>query len=139
MPQHYIKTLAPLLLITSLTIGSIYYFYTYQPKKLTAITEVKGVRTTKIDDLPLPPESSLIASSKSTSASQTTFRSNTSTDDIEIFYKTILLEKGWIIDTEFITQDALVSKYKKGDYLISVTASQAKNQPSIGSLEISTR
>ena len=139
MPLNKLKYVLSIILLLVLSGASYYIFSVYQPKALTAIKEVKGNQTQRLFSLPLPDNSEQISINETSISQQTIFRSEKSPDEIQQFYKSILVNSQWKIDLEAITQDSLVSKYKKNDQLVTIVSSKFESQPTIASFEITSR
>jgi len=106
------KLYLPLIVALALSIAVYINFQNYRPKILTRIQEIKGYKTYNIG-LPYPQNSEKIAYTETSESKQITFRTTRSLKDVHDFYKNVLFNNGWEIESETDEDTHLVKKYKK--------------------------
>jgi hypothetical protein len=143
MPKKTPETKKLILFLALLAIlsGAVYInFLRYTPKKLREVNEVKGFKSQEEFVLPYPRYSKKIGETETSESRQVTIETEKTPQEIHNFYKNILLDKGWEVESEGLHDDFQVSKFKNEDKLITVVSSRQKDSgTSIASIEISNR
>ncbi len=106
-------------------------FSAFAPKALVEVPEVKSAQSQMLDtNLPYPKGSTKIGSSNSSSTQQITLETPQSQDEVQSFYKNILLEEGWKVTTEWYAGIFHTVEYAKDNKAIAIsTSTQQSNQP----------
>ena len=123
------KLLPVLLLLLILSGGALYSYYsfvTFSPATISTQKRVMGASSKKqLLELPLPRDHKILSTDENTSRKVIIFESAHSTKNIQDFYKSVLLGKGWKIDVERQEGIFTVLEYKKTDDAdVTVTASE---------------
>ncbi|MBN1462417.1 MAG: hypothetical protein JW922_01910 [Paludibacteraceae bacterium] len=119
-----IKATAAFTLVLALFIFSYFSFATYQPKKIVEVREVKGYKTKNesVFDLPTPRYAKGLAYDQTVSSKKYTFQTDKSPQEIQDFYKNILLDDGWRLKKEGSTDTFFTAEYRKDDYTVTIWA-----------------
>ncbi len=110
-------------LITILFAGSYWLFASYRPKALSEIREVRGYKTqqeTDVFDLPYPRYAKSLAADQTLNSKKFTFETDKSPQDIQTFYKNILLGDDWELKKEGNIDYFYTSEYKKDNLSVMV-------------------
>lgn len=118
------KIFLPIGLLALITALSYVNFQVYQPKILRQIQEVKGYKTEDVLNLPYPQSSIEISVNKTKTSKQITLQTQKTADDIQRFYRNILIVKDWQIEAESTNDTFLTTKYKKDAQRITVNSSR---------------
>lgn len=98
-----VKKILPVFFALIFVFGGSYYLFTnYKPK---FITQVKGAKSQKnrtlyLDTIPLPTDSSEVGRNVRDSFSQLTASSRKSAQEIQRFFRSVLVAKGWKVKAE---------------------------------------
>jgi len=109
--------------ISILFVGSYWLFASYRPKALSEIREVRGYHTqSEVDifDLPYPRYAKGVASDQTLNTKKFTFETDKSPQEIQTFYKNILLEDDWKMKKEGNIDYFYTSEYKKDNLSVIV-------------------
>jgi hypothetical protein len=119
-----LKMVISLSLVSAFFIGSYVWFTVYNPKKIIEIREVKGYKTQKEDvfDLPTPRYAKGLAFDQTINSKKYTFQTDKTPQEIQEFYKNILLEDNWRLKKEGATDTFFTSEYRKDDYSVTIWA-----------------
>jgi len=119
-----IKVLIGSALVYLLFVGSYWFFASYRPKALREIREVRGYQTseqeTDVFDLPYPRYAKGLASDETLNSKKFTFETDKAPQEIQTFYKNILLEDDWEIEKEGSIDYFYTSEYEKDKMTITV-------------------
>jgi len=121
--SYKIKIAIGSILITILFVGSYWFFAGYRPKALSEIREVRGYKTqqeTDVFDLPYPRYAKSLAADQTLNSKKFTFETDKSPQDIQTFYKNILLEDDWELKKEGNIDYFYTSEYKKDNLSVMV-------------------
>ncbi len=124
------KKLLPILLFLLILSGgalySYYSFVTFSPATFSGQKRVMGATSKKqLLELPLPRDHKILSVDENNSRKVIIFESQHSPENIQDFYKSVLLGKGWKIDVERQEGIFTVLEYKKTDDAdVTVTASK---------------
>jgi hypothetical protein len=134
------KNTALLISLTLVCTFSYVVFLGYRPKVLNEVPEVKGYRAPSVINLPYIPGSKELNVSRTTDNVQVTLETEKSSEDVQSFYKNVLLGKGWEIEYEGIFGIFLRTKYKSIDQEVVISSSnQESTDTTIVMLEVSKR
>jgi|GEM_PF-1918544 len=135
--KYFALGLGVFLLIAGVSYGQ---FYKYQPKVLRRVAEVRGIQSDEEkEEFTYPQNAKNVSFNQSYKSRQTTFQIEKPPKDVQNFYKSIFMEKGWTIESEGATNDFFVTKYKKGLSTAMVMSSyQGLDHITIASVEIKT-
>lgn len=132
--QVYLSTL----FLTGLFVFSYYTFTTYKPKSLRQIAEVKSAATSDLSSLPYPKDSEKIGTDRTSSSEITTIRTSTSPQEVQDFYKTIFVSRGWEIESIGDFEDHKIYKYKNPDNTVTIQTFEEQDT-TIVSIEMAER
>ncbi len=147
-PPHYNKNLGiislmstklallltiPLLVLSVLTYSK---FNKFKPKSIVPVEEVHGVKYEPKVNLPLPNDNNVIGSIKTGITDQKTYETQLSPEDVQTYYKNILLSKDWELKSDSKVGIFLVSDYEKNGSEVIITSSQQENTTTIVSVRI---
>lgn len=135
MLEEYKKPLIPISVLLVLASASYFLFQTYQPKALKLIEEVKGYKTERDLNLPVPTSAKELGRSVSDQNKQITYMINEPAEATQKYYKNILVSKGWEIESQINSDTSTKTRYRSGDKRLTVTTSSQDTQ-TILSLEI---
>jgi hypothetical protein len=135
--KYFLLGLGIFLIISGMSFN---YFNKYQPKVVRRVTEVRGAKTSDdANEVTLPQGALNVSFNQSYKSKQTTYQIDKSPKEIQNFYKTIFLEKGWEIDSEGQTNDLYVNKYKKeNSAAVVISSPQGTDNTTIVSVETKT-
>ena len=132
------KLYLPLIVAIALSIAVYINFQNYRPKILTRIQEIKGYKTYSIG-LPYPQNSEKIAYIETSESKQITFRTTRTLRDVHDFYKNVLFNNGWEVESETDDSTHILTKYKKDKEYTTVLAVEQEPGITIASVEITER
>jgi hypothetical protein len=113
-------------------------FQNYKPKVLQRLTEVRGIAIEK-EILPYPIGSNKISETKTSSLEQITLKTSATHEKINTFYKNILLEDNWKIETEELNESFNIVKFKKDKEIITIISSkESEKGHTVFSVEIAS-
>lgn len=122
--QTKVRVLIGSAFIYILFVGTYWLFSSYRPKALSELREVRGYQTTKqeadVFDLPYPRYAKGLASDETLNSKKFTFETDKSPQDIQSFYKNILLEDDWELEKEGNIDFFYTSEYEKSDKTVTV-------------------
>ncbi len=116
------------------------YFNRYQPKVVRRVSEVRGMKTSESENgIAIPQDAQNVSFNESYKTQQITFQIQKTPVEVQNFYKTIFLEKGWKIESEVEANDFFVTKYKMDNSSAMVMSSyQGVDSLTIASVEMKT-
>lgn len=128
-----LKVKGSLLIATLLVLLSIYSygsFTNFRPKNLIPAKEVKG---TKLDEeerikLPFPGKYKVIGRSKKNGSEHITYRTTHTPEEVQIFYRNIMISKDWDIDATGNKDIFTTTRYTLDKKVVDVTTSQQPNE-----------
>lgn len=137
LPQvtQYKKPILTVSLLLTVATISYFTFQTYLPKTLKQIEEVKGYSTERDIDLPISKNAKELGRSNSTNGSQVTYQLTDSNENVQQFYKNIMIGREWDIEMQTNSDTTTKTKYRKDNKRITITTSKQDNQ-TILSIEI---
>ena len=105
--------------------ASYFNFARYKPKALQEVREVRGYQTEEISifDLPIPRYAQGLGNDQTLNSKKHTFQTDRSPQEIEKFYKNILLEDEWKLKKEGSTETFYTAEYHKDEYAVIIWAS----------------
>ena len=125
VPVKYVAIASALLLVAA---GAYLNFFLYRPKVLKQVKEVRAFKTSKsIRDLPYMQGTKELGVTETLAGKQITLEVARTPEDVQSFYKNVLLEKGWEVENNIERADLIIDKYKNNDYLATITISKEKN------------
>ena len=104
-------------------------FYTYgnfssfRPQIPEAHKQVKGANTQDKTRLPYPENYEVISISEESDGEHTTYRTSNSPENIQTFYRNILIPSGWEITSTGTSEIFTTTKYKQQKREVEVTTS----------------
>jgi hypothetical protein len=105
-----------------LFVGSYFSFSSYKPKIIKQVQDVKNLENENISDVPIIEGAEKTSVNKSTVSTQTTFYTNKSKEEVQDYYRNIFDSNKWALESQGNYQDFVVTKYKKDDQAITITA-----------------
>ena len=118
-----VSFLISLIMATLLVAVSYFIFQTYQPKNLKQVREVKGYSTDSSLDLPIPFDSEKISKSTTSDTKQLMIKSTRSQEDLQKYFKNVLLAKKWQVDKQTVDEKFIETVYKKDKDRVMVISS----------------
>jgi hypothetical protein len=125
--SHPILTKETVLLVGSLivAISCLVYFQTYSPKVLKEVREVKSYKTTRSDfNLPQMQGTKELGSTQTDKGTQMTLQVKRTPEEIRIFYKNVMADRGWDTVTTASNVDSYVDTYRIDEQTLVVTISK---------------
>lgn len=120
-------------------IASYFVFLSYEPVIAMPIPNVKGT-VTPVFELPLPKDSESISYNTSLEAQNMIIKSSRTPSEIHQFYKNVMRDKGFEIETEKERDQFLIKEYKNDRRTITiVTTVQESDKMTIAGIEIKAR
>ena len=127
-----IKLSAVLLVVAVVSILSVYNFQKFKPNVSSARRAKEGEQAGihLPSDLPIPLNSKELSTVQSTDNIQMNLESEEKSESIYNFYKNILLDKGWSIKSNAVTENGYVTNYQKdeNELIISITRDNSINK-----------
>lgn len=134
MLSQYKRPLVSISILVLVASTSYAYFQTYQPKALKRLEEVKGFKTDRVTDidlnLPVPADAKELGRNKGTEDLQVTFLVTNTSENIQTFYKNILMSKEWKIEVQMRTDATIKTKYRsvQDNKHVTITTSSQDSQ-----------
>jgi hypothetical protein len=136
--QKVIVMVAGILLVVFVV--SFYSFSTFKPKIIKQVQDVKKLASENMSDVPIIEGAEKTSVNKSTDATQTTFHTNKTKEEVQDYYKNIFISNKWLLLSQGSYPDFVVAKYKKADQEITVTAYDTNDDyKTLVSLEITNQ
>ena len=129
---------ALLLFLLTISTVSYVYFVKYQPKILKKIEEVKGIAKTSDTELFYPANAERMGFNRTGESTQIVYKTTKTQDEIQSFYKILLADLNWEVESISKNQDSLIYKFKKDSKLVTIM-SQKEQDHLIVSVEIGKR
>ncbi|HLD50744.1 hypothetical protein A3K34_03630 [candidate division WWE3 bacterium RIFOXYC1_FULL_40_10] len=131
------KILYLLPVVVALLFASYIYFNRYQPKSIRQVEEVKGKHVgSKEEEITYPLGAKNVSYNDTSSKIQATFQTNKTPEEIMSFYKAVLMDKDWELDSEGDENGFYISYYRKDSQRIKILASfQSSDEETLVSVE----
>ncbi len=114
-------------ILTTALLGLSIYTYGnfagFRPQIPEAHKQVKGTSTQDKTHLPYPENYEVIGTSQESDGEHTTYRTSNSPENIQTFYKNILVPGGWEITSSGTSDIFTTTKYKQQKKEVEVTTS----------------
>lgn len=119
------------------SIFSYILFQTYEPKVLKQLQEVRGIKSDASSFLPYPQDAREIGMSKTKNGRQITLETTKSPQEVQTFYKNVLIAKGWKVESRGVsgTFESTIYK-KKNEKIVISTSKQGNSEYSFLSIDI---
>lgn len=129
----YFKISLVLLSITGIAVFSYIRFQSFRPAKIrnSGNSNTQAAPSSFPLDLPSPPNSKELSSSKSSVSAQVVLETTETKEDVYNFYKNILLSKGWEIKADTNNDASTVTKYQKENESLAIIITKDTNQEKV--------
>ena len=125
--------------LAATAVASYFIFLSYKPMIATPVPNVKGA-VTPVFELPLPRESESISYNTSLEAQNMIIKTTRTPDEIHQFYKNVMRDKGFEIESEKERDQFLIKEYKDERRTVTViTTVQETDKMTIAGIEIKSR
>ena len=115
-------------LLVALSLYSYGSFARYKPKDLIPLQEVRGAKTEEEKiKLPYPGDYKIIGTSIKEGTDQVTYETTKTAEEIQTFYRNILISQSWQIDSTGNAGIFTTTKYKKDNSSVDITTSLQTN------------
>lgn len=132
--------LVALPVLTIIAVLSYYYFFTYKNSVPKVTENIKGAKDSWSFELPIPDNSIKLASNRTADIQQITIQSTKTPDEIHSFYKNVLFDKDYVLESESQDDGFTTKIYVSNDRTATIMArEQTGENYSIASIEISEK
>ena len=112
----------------AVTVSCLVYFQTYTPKILKEVREVKSYRTSRSDfNLPQMQGTKELGNTQTDKGTQMTLEVKRTPEEVRVFYKNVMVDRGWDTATTISTVDSYVDTYRIDEQTLVVTISKENN------------
>ena len=125
--------------LAATAVASYFIFLSYKPMVAMPVPDVKGA-VTPVFELPLPRESETISYNTTLESQNMIIKTTRTPDEIHQFYKNVMRDKGFEIESEKERDRFLIKEYKDERRTVTViTTVQETDKMTIAGIEIKSR